>query len=123
MTSYPLIADTSTVLGLHARTILLGVYGIFLIVGGVIGYIKAKSMPSLIAGGVSGVLALILAVIAPIWIYTPYLALLLSLVLTIIMLKRYLSTKKPFPSLAIVVFSLVVAGSQVYLLVRPAAHH
>jgi uncharacterized membrane protein (UPF0136 family) len=32
------------------------IYGILVLAGGIMGYVKANSMPSLIAGGVSGVL-------------------------------------------------------------------
>ncbi len=34
-------------------------FGVLTIVGGVIGFVKAKSKPSLIAGGISGVLLLV----------------------------------------------------------------
>ena len=34
------------------------VYGLLTIIGGIIGYVKAKSRPSLIAGGIAGVLLL-----------------------------------------------------------------
>ena len=38
--------------------IVVALYGLFTIIGGIIGYVKAKSRPSLIAGGISGVLLL-----------------------------------------------------------------
>lgn len=44
--------------------IILGIYGILMLVGGFIGYKKAGSMASLIAGGISGVLILIAVYIA-----------------------------------------------------------
>ena len=39
------------------------IFGALTIVGGLIGFLKASSMPSLIAGGVSGILILVAAVL------------------------------------------------------------
>jgi uncharacterized membrane protein (UPF0136 family) len=44
--------------------VLLFLYGIALIGGGVMGYVKAQSQASLIAGGISGFLALVAATIS-----------------------------------------------------------
>ena len=42
--------------------LVVGVFGLFSLVGGVIGYMKAKSRASLIAGTISGILLLMCAV-------------------------------------------------------------
>ena len=41
------------------------VFGILTIAGGIIGYVKAASMPSLIAGGITGILLLVAAFLLP----------------------------------------------------------
>ena len=43
---------------MSVATIVAGLYGVFSLVGGVIGYLKAKSLASLVAGSVSGALLL-----------------------------------------------------------------
>jgi uncharacterized membrane protein (UPF0136 family) len=93
--------------------LLLYIYGILLIVGGLMGYVKAKSAPSLVAGGVSGVLALILAWYYDACPYVPATALLLSVALAVIMGRRYLRTRKAMPALLIVVLSIAVAVAQI----------
>jgi uncharacterized membrane protein (UPF0136 family) len=97
--------------------LLLYIYGLLLIIGGLMGYVKAQSVPSLVAGAVSGVLALILAWYYEACPYVPVTALLLSLALTVVMGRRYLRTRKVMPSLLIVVLSLIVALAQIYFLV------
>ncbi len=96
--------------------LLLYIYGALLIFGGVMGYVKAKSLPSLIAGGVCGVIALLLGYYYP-WHFAPEAALLLSLFLLALMGRRYLRTRKAMPALLIVVLSLAVAITQVVVLV------
>ena len=102
--------------------ILLYVYGVLLIFGGVMGYVKAHSTPSLVAGVVCGIIAIILGYRYT-WHYAPYAALLLALFLIFIMGRRYLRTRKPMPALLIVVLSLIVAVVQVYNLVTIGAGH
>jgi uncharacterized membrane protein (UPF0136 family) len=99
--------------------VLLYVYGAFLIFGGVMGYVKAHSTPSLIAGVVCGVIAIFLG-LRYTWHYAPLAALLLALFLIIIMGRRYLRTRKPMPALLIVVLSLIVAAVQLYNIFLPA---
>lgn len=93
--------------------VLLYVYGVLLILGGLIGYAKAGSLPSLVAGVVCGVIALFLGARYT-WHYAPYVALVLALFLIFIMGRRYARTRKAMPSLLIVVLSALVALVQVY---------
>jgi len=95
---------------------LLYIYGILLIMGGAMGYAKAKSVPSLVAGLVCGIIALFLGYRYA-WHFAPYAALILALVLIGLMGSRYLRTRKPMPALLIVVLSAVVAIVQVYILI------
>jgi uncharacterized membrane protein (UPF0136 family) len=98
--------------------LLLYVYGVLLIVGGLMGYLKARSLPSLIAGLVCGVIIIIVGLN-----YTsydaPYVALLVALVLIFLMGRRYLVTRKAMPALLIVILSVIVAIVQVYILLGP----
>ena len=85
--------------------LLLYIYGVLLIVGGAMGYVKAKSVPSLVAGVVCGLIAIYLGVNYT-WHDAPYVALLVALVLIFLMGRRYLNTRKAMPALLIVVLSL-----------------
>ncbi len=64
--------------------LLLYVYGVLLLVGGIMGYAKAKSVPSLVAGGVCGIIALLLGYYYP-WPFAPWAALVLALLLIFVM--------------------------------------
>ena len=98
--------------------IILYVYGVLLIVGGLIGYMKARSVPSLVAGVVCGLIALFLG-FDYMWRLAPYAALVLSLFLLILMGRRYLNTRKAMPALLIVVMSAIVAIVQIYVIFGP----
>lgn len=102
--------------------LILYIYGILLIVGGAMGYVKAKSVPSLVAGLVCGFIALFLGYRYA-WHFAPHAALILSLVLIFLMGRRYLNTRKPMPSLPIVVLSVVVALVQIYVLLFVGVGH
>jgi len=95
--------------------LLLYIYGILLIVGGLMGYVKAKSVPSAVAGLICGFLAIFLGYNYT-WHFAPHAAFLLSLILILLMGRRYLRTRKAMPALLIVVLSVVVALVQIYIL-------
>jgi uncharacterized membrane protein (UPF0136 family) len=83
------------------------------------GYMKARSMPSLVAGLVCGIIAILLG-LDYIWHYAPICALILALVLIFLMGRRYLRTRKPMPALLIVVLSVIVAIVQLYIMFSPS---
>ncbi len=95
--------------------LLLYIYGILLIVGGAMGYVKAKSVPSLVAGVVCGVIAILLGLDYT-WHWAPIAALILAIVLILLMGRRYLNTRKAMPALLIVVLSVIVALVQIYVM-------
>jgi uncharacterized membrane protein (UPF0136 family) len=95
--------------------VLLYIYGVLLILGGSMGYIKARSVPSLVAGLVCGLIAIFLGY-DYVWHFAPHCALIIALVLIFLMGRRYLRTRQPMPALLIVVLSLIVAVVQVYIL-------
>jgi len=95
--------------------LLLYLYGILLIVGGAMGYVKAKSVPSLVAGLICGFIALLLGYRYA-WHFAPHCAFILAIVLIFIMGRRYLNTRKAMPALLIVVLSAVVAIVQLYVI-------
>ncbi|MCE0484682.1 MAG: TMEM14 family protein [Methylacidiphilales bacterium] len=102
--------------------LLLWIYGLVLIIGGIMGYIKAGSVPSLIAGLVCGLLAIFIGSNHT-WHFAPYAALILSLVLIFIMGRRYVNTRKAMPAMLIVVLSVIVALAQVYILLTEGTGH
>ena len=108
--------DSGKVSSMAWPVLLLYIYGVFLIFGGLMGFFIAKSTPSLIAGLVCGLIAIFLGY-DYVWHFAPHCALILAIILIILMGRRYLRTRKPMPSLLIVVFSLIVAIVQVYILV------
>ena len=95
--------------------LLLYIYGILLILGGAMGYAKAKSVPSLVTGLVCGFLILLMGYRYT-WHFAPHAAFILALVLIFLMGRRYLNTRKAMPALLIVVLSVIVAVAQIYVL-------
>ena len=89
-------------------------YGLLSIGGGVMGYLKSQSKVSLVSGGVSGLLLLLLAgmIYSGVSWAKPIAVGIISL-LIIIFLIRWFKTKKPIPALPMIFFGF---GSLVMIL-------
>ncbi|MBI1977737.1 MAG: TMEM14 family protein [Candidatus Omnitrophica bacterium] len=91
---------------INISTIVVFLYGLFALVGGMIGYVKAKSKASLIAGSVSGIILIGCAygftqgVRGAYWI-----SLVVAIVLGVRFLKKWFVTKRVMPELLMVIFS------------------
>ena len=79
-------------------------FGLVAIAGGAMGYARAKSKASLIAGGVSGALLIIAGLISP---RVPgfVLALIVSIVLLAHFSRSYAAKEKPMPAIPMIVLS------------------
>jgi uncharacterized membrane protein (UPF0136 family) len=99
--------------------VVLIVYAVLLIVGGVIGFVKARSRPSLIAGTVSGVIAILAAAISATYNedggYS--LALLLAIGLFLFFGYRASVTRKFMPAGLLAVASVAVIAVMVWSIV------
>ena len=102
--------------------ILYAVYAVVLLAGGVMGYARARSVPSLAAGIVSGVLAAVAAVLLD--LHHPRsglgLGIALSLGMAVFFLGRFRRTGKAMPAMPVIAVSaLVLILSLVRLLAAP----
>ena len=79
-------------------------FGFVAIVGGAMGYARAKSKASLIAGSVSGALLIIAGLLSP-GIPGFALALVVSVLLLIHFGRSYAAKKKPMPAIPMIVLS------------------
>ncbi|VEP15208.1 conserved membrane hypothetical protein [Hyella patelloides LEGE 07179] len=83
-------------------------YGLLSIGGGVMGYLKSQSKVSLISGGVSGLLLLILAAMMNSGIQIAYpIAVIIISLLIIVFIIRWLKTKKLIPAVPMIFFGVV----------------
>ncbi|OAY55059.1 protein FATTY ACID EXPORT 5 [Manihot esculenta] len=104
-------------------------YGLILMVGGLVGYIKKRSMASL-AGGVGTGLLLVLAGFLSLKAFdkrkNSYLALVIETVcaaaLTFIMGQRYMQTSKIMPAGIIAGISVLMTGFYVYKIATGGNH-
>ncbi len=106
-------------ISLVAGQVSLGVYAVLLAVGGVIGYTKAGSKPSLIAGlgsAVATLIALMLTFQSSRW--GMGLGAILAILLTVFFGYRFaVKTRKFMPAGLLAVVSLVVLGVAVLVLI------
>jgi len=92
-----------------AQAILVG-YAILLMIGGFIGYRKAGSRPSLIAGSVSGLIALLAAGLMLQDVRAIWLGVVLSAMMLVVFGIRFAKTRKFMPSGLLGVVSVAVLG-------------
>ncbi len=106
-------------ISLVAGQIVLGVYAVLLAVGGVIGYTKAGSRPSLIAGlasAVAALIALVLSFLSSDWGLG--LGALLAILLAVFFGYRFaVKTRKFMPAGLLAVVSLIVLAVTILALV------
>ncbi|MFM7317970.1 MAG: TMEM14 family protein [Isosphaeraceae bacterium] len=94
-------------------SLILLVYAFLLVMGGWIGFLKAKSKPSLIAGHISGLLVIVAILLmakgnAAAGRGGCLLATITALALTLFFGKRFAKTRKPMPAGIMAVVSAVV---------------
>lgn len=104
---------------MHRPEMIVAAYGIWSLVGGAIGYVKAKSVPSLVAGSVSGALLLVCAYgIAQ----GSRLSALGSLVIALALGARFVGTwlkkRRLMPDLLMILFSAATVLAVVVVLVK-----
>jgi uncharacterized membrane protein (UPF0136 family) len=100
-----------------AGQVVLGVYAVLLAAGGAVGYLKAKSRPSLIAGSASAVVALAAVAVS----YTNlrlgfFVGLVLGACLSWLFFVCYRRSRKFMPSGLLAAISLIVVATMVVLL-------
>jgi len=92
-------------------------FGVLCLLGGALGYARARSKASIIAGGISGAL-LILAGILGRGIVPSAIALIISVLLLAHFGRSFLTTRKPMPAVPMILLSLVCIGLAVRHLIR-----
>jgi uncharacterized membrane protein (UPF0136 family) len=104
---------------MNITVIIVLLFGIFSIVGGIIGYSKAGSVPSLVAGSVSGIF-LILSAFGLSRNYTAasYLALLVALLLGARFTMTIVKNFKVMPDLIMILFSAVTIIAVITYVIR-----
>lgn len=86
----------------------LGIYAVLLAAGGMIGYRKAQSKPSLIAGLASGGLGILAAVLVGFSPVGAYLGLALAIAMAAFFGKRFAKGRKFMPAGLLAILSVVV---------------
>jgi uncharacterized membrane protein (UPF0136 family) len=95
------------------------VYGILVLLGGVFGYMKARSRPSLAMGGTLGVLLIIAAALGFAgWGLAPHCAAGLAAFLLVFFSMRYARKKKLMPGGVLAVLSLIAFLANLVAVIR-----
>jgi uncharacterized membrane protein (UPF0136 family) len=103
----------------HIISIVYIAYGVIVLIGGIFGYTKAQSTPSLISGIVSAIVAITAGILVP---HHPKVGLglgaLVGLTLTIVFASRYAKTKNPIPAIPVGALSALVFLYSAYALLK-----
>jgi uncharacterized membrane protein (UPF0136 family) len=81
-------------------------FGILTVLGGALGYVRARSRPSLIAGGISGGGLILAGLLAPSQLAS-WLALILSALLLVHFGRSYFIKRQTMPALPMIVLSVL----------------
>jgi uncharacterized membrane protein (UPF0136 family) len=92
-------------------------FGILCIIGGALGYARARSKASIITGGISGAL-LILAGILGKGVASYTIAIVVSILLLAHFGRSYLAGRKPMPAIPMILLSLLCIGLTVRHLIH-----
>lgn len=85
------------------------VYGIAVAAGGVMGYVEAKSIMSLLTGGLAGVLIIVAGAVSPIMPKFGFgAATFLAIALTGFFIYRFMSTGKAMPAMGVIGLSVIM---------------
>lgn len=99
--------------------VMYAAYALLLIVGGAAGRVKAKSNASLISGGITGLIALVLAGISLNVAYQAGALIcgaVLALGLGVFFIMRLLKTRKPMPAIPMAILSAAVGIASIIIL-------
>ena len=97
--------------------IVLIAYGVLVAAGGIFGYVKSQSRPSLIAGSVSGLSLIAAGLLVLMGVAAgAYLGFAVNVLLVVLFGMRFGTTRKFMPSGTMLALSVVVAGVLVSML-------
>ncbi len=104
---------------MNITVIIVLLFGIFSLTGGIIGYTKAGSVPSLVAGSVSGILLILSAIgLSRNYMAASYVALLVALLLGARFVMTIIKNFKVMPDLIMILFSATTIVAVIIYVVK-----